>query len=169
MKTALIVIAAVLLMLFILSRIRRKPKTLLDDVMSLPEMEMMMEFQNIMDEQCKNCTKLDEIPGGYGEFGLSVTNPVPTHTILGSNLYLSRLRTLDNKEISCNRIGSTGSDNIENPIDMYRVDTEDGKHITIYLSPYHLKNSNKTPKGFKFVQADVSISEENKNSDRHLN
>lgn len=39
------------------------------------------------------CTE-NEIPNGYGEFGLTKTNPVPVKGILANEAYLSQLRTL---------------------------------------------------------------------------
>ena len=37
--------------------------------------------------------KYDEIPGGYGDFGITITNPVPANGIPSSDKYLSRLVT----------------------------------------------------------------------------
>lgn len=95
--------------------------------------------------------KYDEIPGGYGEFGLSINNPVPVNGILSSEKYLSRLITSDGLSIKWNRLGSGGADNIDNPIDIYNITDEKGnKRSTIYISPYHPSTSNKTPKGYIF-------------------
>lgn len=93
----------------------------------------------------------DEIPGGYGEFGLSINNPVPVNGILSSDRYLSRLITSDGFAIKWNRLGSGGAENIDNPIDIYNVtDERGGKRATIYISPYHPSTSKKAPKGYKF-------------------
>ena len=95
--------------------------------------------------------KYDEIPGGYGEFGLSINNPVPVNGILSSDKYLSRLMTSDGQTIKWNRLGSGRADNIDNPIDIYNITDERGmKRETIYISPYHPSTSNKAPKGYKF-------------------
>ena len=95
--------------------------------------------------------KYDEIPGGYGEFGLSINNPVPVNGILSSDRYLNRLITSDGLAIKWNRLGSGGAENIENPIDIYNITDERGKkRETIYISPYHPSTSNKAPKGYKF-------------------
>ena len=92
----------------------------------------------------------DEIPGGFGEFGLSINNPVPVNGILSSEKYLSRLVTSDGLSIKWNRLGSGGADNIDNPIDIYNITDERGNNRpTIYISPYHPSTSKKAPKGYK--------------------
>jgi hypothetical protein len=95
----------------------------------------------------------DEIPGGFGNFGYSITNPIPTKGINGSNVYLRKLKFLaTDKEIKWERIGSYSSDNIENKIDKYKLFDLSGNYInTIYISPYHRKNSNKAPDGFELI------------------
>ena len=93
----------------------------------------------------------DEIPGGFGNFGYSITNPIPTKGINGSHVYLRKLKFLaTGKEIKWGREGSYSSDNIENKIDKYKLFDISGDCIaTIYISPYHRKNSSKAPEGFK--------------------
>jgi len=95
----------------------------------------------------------DEIPGSYGDFGLSPTNPIPTNGIAGSDAYLRKLKSIDvDSEINWRRIGPCFSDNIENVIDKYELFNMSKKSIaTIYISPYHKKNSVKAPIGFKLV------------------
>ena len=91
----------------------------------------------------------DEIPGGIGEFGYSVDNPIPTKTPLGSAAYLERLRDLNGVKISFVRNGSIGSSIIENSIDEYSISGSNGGHLaTLYISAYHKRNSNKAPRGF---------------------
>ena len=95
--------------------------------------------------------KYDEIPGGYGEFGISINNPVPVNGIPSNEKYLKRLVTIDGMAISWRRFGSGGADNIDHPIDIYNITDENGnKRDTIYISPYHPSTSNKAPKGYKF-------------------
>lgn len=93
----------------------------------------------------------DEIPGGYGEFGLSINNPVPVNGILSSDKYLGRLKTIDGLDITWNRVGSGGADNIDNPIDIYKIKDSNGMdRQTIYISPYHPSTSKKAPRGYRF-------------------
>lgn len=93
----------------------------------------------------------DKIPGGFGNFGYSLTNPIPTKGINGSHVYLRKLKFLaTGNEIKWKREGSYSSDNIENNIDKYKLFDISGDDIaTIYISPYHRKNSDKAPDGFK--------------------
>lgn len=115
------------------------------------------EDQNELDESSAvmfggdNGCDSDEIPGGYGDFGYSVNNPIPTKGIMGSNTYLSKLKSsANNNRITSERAGSCSADNIENMIDEYKLFDESGENIaTIFISPYHRRNSSKAPKGFE--------------------
>ena len=50
------------------------------------------------------------------------------------------------------RICSVGADNIDHPIDMYRITHQNGEEIaTIYISPYQAVNSKKAPRGLNQV------------------
>lgn len=91
----------------------------------------------------------DEMPEGFGEFGLCVTNPVPVRGIPANEVYLSRLRLLSGEDFSWKRIGSFGANNIGQPIDGYQITTKSGTDLcVIYISPYQNTISNKAPKGF---------------------
>lgn len=93
---------------------------------------------------------LDEIPEGFGEFGLEVTNPIPVQGIISNEVYLKKLVTIDSNEIQWEREGSIKTDNIEKEIDIYKIFDADGSFITkLFISPYHKRISNKIPKGFK--------------------
>lgn len=94
-------------------------------------------------------TELDEMPEGYGEFGLEVTNPIPVCTVLGNIVYLSKLRTLNDELITYERRGSTIAPNIKAMIDIYEIFCQANKISTLYICPYNKKNSNLAPKGFK--------------------
>lgn len=91
----------------------------------------------------------DVIPGAYGEYGLCVTNPIPTRGIPSNETYLSSLSLLSGEPFHWERIGSFDSPNIEHPIDGYEIITERGDNLcTIYISPYQKTISRKAPKGF---------------------
>lgn len=91
----------------------------------------------------------DVIPGAYGEYGLCATNPIPVRGIPANEVYLSKLALLSGEEFTWQRIGSTGADNIKDPIDMYQITTNDGVDLcSIYISPYQNVISNTAPKGF---------------------
>ena len=93
-------------------------------------------------------TDLDEMPEGYGEFGLTVTNPIPVCTVLGNIVYLSKLKTANGEKITYERRGSTGSQNIKAMIDVYEVFCLNRQIATLYICPYNKKNSNRAPSGF---------------------
>lgn len=92
-------------------------------------------------------TKTDEISGGYGEYGLAVTNPIPTISIRGTNHYLGRLR-YSGRPVQSNRVGSTSSEVTPGSIDIYKLSSGDKDIGSIYICPYHKRNSRKAPKGF---------------------
>lgn len=95
----------------------------------------------------------DEIPGGYGDFGISINNPVPVNGIMSNEIYLGKLITSDGLSIKWHRLGSGGADNIDNPIDIYEITDSNGRERnTIYISPYHPSTSKKAPKGYKFKE-----------------
>jgi len=96
-------------------------------------------------------TDADVIPEGTGEFGLEVTNPIPTSTNFGSISYLGKLRTLDGVKVEYERRGSYQAANIPSMIDGYKI-TANGKDVaTIFLCPYNKKNSEVAPRGFKLA------------------
>ena len=94
--------------------------------------------------------ELDEIPQGVGEFGLEITNPVPTYGTPSNEIYLDRLLFTNGTKPKWRRIGSTETFSITKAIDMYEIFDQQGETVcTMYISPYHRKISNKVPKGFK--------------------
>ncbi|WP_445749621.1 hypothetical protein [Polaribacter sp.] len=97
----------------------------------------------------KEGTTKNVIPGGYGEFGLEITNPIPIHTHFELEDYLYNLITINGEHISFNRIGSGTAPNIKNPIDVYEIFIDHNFYKKLYLCPYHKKTSKKIPKGFK--------------------
>lgn len=90
----------------------------------------------------------DQIPEGYGEFGLEVTNPVPTLSIRSSNEYLARLRYRGHS-VENTRSGSQQSPVTAGAVDIYQL-TQNGQPVgTVHLCPYHKRTSSKAPRGFK--------------------
>jgi hypothetical protein len=89
----------------------------------------------------------DELPTGIGPFGLVLSNPIPTVSIKSSNHYLSKLR-FNGQPVVNNRLGSKSSDVTLGMIDCYSLSIENKVIGTIYICPYHKKNSTKVPSGF---------------------
>ena len=105
-----------------------------------------------MIRMCEDGCDADEIPGGQGEFGHSVNNPIPTRTPMGSASYLAQLRAPDGAKVRYERQGSVSSPISTNPIDMYAIIHPSGDFIaTLYVSPYHKRNSSKAPRGFSLL------------------
>lgn len=93
----------------------------------------------------------DQIPEGYGEFGLEITNPIPASSIPDGYFYLSKLRTQDGYEITYDRIGSMSAPNIKDIVDGYRISVKGSEVATVYICPYSVSTSSKAPKGFKLI------------------
>ena len=116
--------------------------------------ELMKALIQYQVESRKDGVDTDDIPKGYGPYGLCKTNPVPTRGIPGSNEYLSRLRTKDGRSVESSRIGSTSAGEVTSgAIDMYSISSGGGGVSlgTVYLCPYHKRHSGKAPEGFRLV------------------
>ena len=83
----------------------------------------------------------EEIPQGFGRFGLDETNPIPAFSIISNNDYLNRLRMLDGEQISYERKGSLETNNICKPIDMYEIFNLNGDFIVTRPTTYPLRNN----------------------------
>ncbi len=130
---------------------RPKRKSVYDKLMEIPEFAFQKQLYKVQQGMCQDGTDQDVIPGGYGEFGLEVTNPIPVNTTFGEILYLAKFRTLDGVKVEYKRVGSTIAPNIKHPIDIYEIYVN-SKYLTkLYLSMYHKKISRLAPKGFKFI------------------
>ncbi len=112
------------------------------------------EYVEIILNQIKNnpqACNLDEIPQGIGKFGLDSTNPIPINGIPSNEEYLKNLLLKNGNKIRWRREGSLRISNISMPIDKYEIfDLEGNTVCFLFLSPYHLKTSQKIPEGFRF-------------------
>ena len=107
-------------------------------------------FNFSFEETNEQTTHLDEIPGGFGKFGWEKTNPIPIEGISNNKHYLSALR-YNGLPIIYQRKGSTRSDNILDIIDHYEIFDIDHQLLgSLFLCPYHLKNSEKAPEDLTF-------------------
>jgi len=128
----------------------RKPVTAWDAFMAIPGVKEQGQLYEAMLALCEDGVDADELPNGAGSFGFDVSNPIPTKTIFGSRVYLSRLETDGGEAVLSERIGSTTNPVCAHPIDAYSLRLESGRQVgTIYISPYHLRNSSKAPRGFR--------------------
>lgn len=130
----------------------RKKRSLWDALQDNPIFQRQKALFDAMSLMCDDGCETDEIPGGYGEFGHEVTNPIPTKTVFGSTSYLARLRTLNGAKVLYERRCSTSSPVSNHPVDEYGILHPDGHQLAIlYLSPYHKRNSEKAPRGFRLL------------------
>lgn len=117
----------------------------------IKDKNLLQIFKLLINKNPQAC-ETNEIPQGFGEFGLSVTNPIPVNSILENDYYLSSLRLADGSKIRWKRVGSTYTNNINSCIYIYEIFSNKGVPITyLYISSYHLKTSEKAPKGFKKI------------------
>ncbi len=95
----------------------------------------------------KNCdpSPTNTIPGATGDFGHTITNPIPVNGPLGEITYLSRLLVQKTGEkIFFHRLGSCND-----CIDVYEVISISGKYYDIlYFDMYYLHKSRLIPKGY---------------------
>lgn len=135
----------------------KNPKTLWDDLQENPIFKEQKALFDAMSTMCEDGCETDEIPGGHGEFGHAVTNPIPTKTVFGSTSYLARLQSSDGAKVVYEREGSLSSPVSPSPIDAYAISHQDGRRLaTLYLSPYHKRNSERAPKGFSLLKTIMS-------------
>lgn len=88
----------------------------------------------------------DTLPNATGEFGRSLSNPIPVNGPIGEIKYLNRLRTTDGG-LLFHRLGSS------NTFDIYEVVSQGGKFWDIlYFDMYHPCRSTEIPKGYKFSE-----------------
>lgn len=95
----------------------------------------------------------DELSNAHGEFGHSLTNPVPVNGVKGSIKYLSRLRCKCGVGLIFHRLGSAASSKTKYPIDVYETVCSNGKHWDIlFLHIYHPRRSTFLPKNYSFAK-----------------
>ena len=91
---------------------------------------------------------VDSLTGATGEFGRSITNPIPVNGPVGEVTYLSSLTTADGRGIWAHRLGS------HDRVDIFEVVSDDGKDwFLLYLTPYHPRKSKLVPRSFRFRES----------------
>lgn len=108
------------------------------------------EMRTQIDEFCekyKHGTYKDSIEGGHGDFGVTLSNPIPTVSVKGSNKYLSRIRHAG-RPVEHKRVGSTSSPITQGNVDIYELSVQGRGIGTIFICPYHRRTSRIAPKGF---------------------
>jgi hypothetical protein len=102
-------------------------------------------------EKITGGTSVDEIASSFGEFGRTLTNPIPVNGAVGEVVYLSSLRHLGKTKILFHRLGSLHG------IDVYEtVDIDGSEWSILYFDMYHPRKSRKSPKGYSIASRDQS-------------
>jgi hypothetical protein len=134
------------------ARSERVPTSAWDALQSNPAFREQQELYTALTRLCEDGVDADELPNGWGEFGLVPTNPIPCGTVFSSVVYLSRLRASDGAKVVYRRLGSAASDVSLHPVDGYEITHPDGRKLaTLFLSPYQRRNSQKAPRGFELA------------------
>jgi hypothetical protein len=95
----------------------------------------------------------DEVENPAGEFGYSVTNPIPVSGIDRIDDYFTTLKRITGESITYNRLGSLAAENLEFPVDKYEIfDSEKQFVATLYVYAYHGCMTGKAPRGFRLVE-----------------
>ncbi|MGQ0590292.1 MAG: hypothetical protein ACT4N8_12315 [Sphingosinicella sp.] len=90
---------------------------------------------------------VDEVLNAQGEFGKTVTNPIPVNGPIGEVLYLSSLRTATRQPVYAHRLGSIDK------VDVFETVSSSGdKWDLLFLTLYHPRKSRLTPRGFSFQE-----------------
>lgn len=111
--------------------------------------ELIEKYKAFSDELKQQGTFEDQISKGYGPFGLTKTNPIPTTSTTASTEYLNQLILENGNPITYRRLGSTAAPDVtDGMIDMFEISVHGEKLATLYLCPYHNKVSAKVPDGF---------------------
>jgi hypothetical protein len=131
----------------------KKERTLWDELQDNPIFQEQKALYDAMSVLTEDGCGEDEIPGGFGEFGHDISNPIPTNTPYGSISYMSRLRTPDGRKVMYQRMGCRNSETLSMPVDIYRITTQDGEPLaTLYVSCWHKLNSAKAPRGLRLLK-----------------
>lgn len=101
----------------------------------------------------------DQMPNGYGEFGLTPSNPIPLNFSTGSGQYLSSLGTESCRRVSFEFTDSVDSDvvpkemrellSFTKPIEVAVIYANGVEVATLYVLPCFTRDSSKAPRGFK--------------------
>jgi len=99
---------------------------------------------------------VDKVPNYSGEYGRTLTNPIPVNGAIGEIIYLSRLCTDDlKKPVLFHRIGSIGAGNAitRDTVDVYETVSVDGSRWDIlYFNFYYAGKSKIAPAGYNIAK-----------------
>lgn len=89
------------------------------------------------------------IKDAYGQYGITLTNPVPIKGVNASYAFLDDLLTLQGEPIQYKRLGAYNSPIVKELVDGYAISTKSGKPLcTIYICGYCNIENPEAPVGF---------------------
>lgn len=112
-----------------------------------PKLSLLTTIETISATLSEDGGDEDIISGGYGLFGYSPTNPIPTNGVIGIYDYLSRLYDVNNAKVTYTRIGTITNEISRHPIDEFQISSAKGVD-TLYFSCYQKKTSRLSPRGY---------------------
>lgn len=121
-----------------------------------PKLAARLDIAKIEEMMGSDGCDSDTIPGGYGSFGYTESNPIPTKGVTGIYDYLSRLYDSEYDKVKYSRLGTTNSPVSHHPIDIFQVTCSRG-NIKIYFSGYHKRTSQLAPTGLILVDDSGTI------------
>jgi len=93
---------------------------------------------------------IHEAPGALGEFGHSLTSPVPTVSLEAARRYLSRVRLLGGERVVWTHSATIALGLNGKPVFQYAILSLLGQPLaTLYLSPGYDGTSTRAPRGFQ--------------------
>lgn len=115
-----------------------------------PKLSMLKIVEFVSDALGKGGCETDIIPGGYGKYGYSPTNPIPTKGVLGIYDYLSRLYDVNQHCVDYIRVGTVVNEISTHPIDEFQISSAKGVD-TLYFSAYQNRTSRLSPYGYTLL------------------
>lgn len=102
---------------------------------------------------CRNLAQIgpacDQLPNACGEFGTTITNPIPVNGPYGETVYINNLRSKSGVGFFYHRIGSDPSPVSSTSIDVFElVSIDASQYAVLYFSMYHPRRSIKVSSGF---------------------
>lgn len=112
-----------------------------------PKLSILKIVESVSDTLGKGGCETDTLPGGYGKYGYSPSNPIPTKGVLGIYDYLSRLYDVNQQKVDYMRVGTVINEISTHPIDEFTISSAKGVN-TLYFSAYQNRTSKLSPYGY---------------------
>lgn len=115
-----------------------------------PKLSILKIVESVSDTLGEGGCETDTLPGGYGKYGYSPSNPIPTKGVLGIYDYLSRLYDVNQHCVDYIRVGTVVNEISTHPIDEFQISSAKGVD-TLYFSAYQNRTSRLSPYGYTLL------------------